>query len=93
MKNYTQLFALAVTFALFAVSAIAAPVNVNSATAEQIAEALKGIGERKAAAIVAYRQANGPFKSVQDLTAVRGIGDKTVESNKADIKLDASSDN
>ena len=73
--------------ALISSTAMAEPVNVNTASAEEIAQALTGIGEQKAQAIVSYREANGPFQSAQDLTAVKGIGDKTVEANKDDILL------
>lgn len=52
----------------------ASPVNLNTATAEQL-DALPGIGPATAAAILADRQANGPFRSVDDLGRVRGIGD------------------
>ena len=51
-----------------------APINVNTATAEQL-EALPGIGPTLAAAIVQERERNGPFRSVDDLTRVPGIGD------------------
>ena len=77
---------LLITTALLAQSAIAA-VNVNKADAAQIAEELKGIGLSKATAIVAYRTKNGPFKTVEQLTEVKGIGLKTVEKNRADILL------
>jgi competence protein ComEA len=52
-------------------------INLNTAD-ETTLTALKGIGEVKAKAIVDYRQSNGPFKSVEDLAKVKGIGDKTV---------------
>lgn len=65
----------------------AAPVNVNTASAQEIAEALKGVGPKKAEAIVDYRKANGPFKKVEDLTEVKGIGDKTLEANRQDIQI------
>ena len=62
-----------------ALAALAAPlllaaVNINSATAEEL-KALPGIGPSKAAAIVAYREQNGSFKSVDDLKNVKGIGE------------------
>lgn len=72
---------------MFAAFAFASPVNVNKASAPEIAEALSGIGLKKAEAIIKYREANGEFKSVQALTNVKGIGDKTVEKNKVDILL------
>jgi competence protein ComEA len=77
---------LLIAAAIFAQTAIAA-VNVNKANAEQIAEELKGIGISKASAIVAYREKNGPFKTVEQLTEVKGIGLKTVEKNRTEILL------
>jgi competence protein ComEA len=68
-------------------AAIAAPVDVNSASAQEIADALQGIGAKKAAAIVAYREQNGPFGAVEDLVNVPGIGPKLLENNKSDILL------
>ena len=65
--------------------ASATPVNINSATAEQIAEALSGIGISKAQAIVNYREAYGLFNSADEIVFVRGIGGSTFESNKDDI--------
>lgn len=50
-------------------------VNVNTATAEQLNE-LPGIGPAMAARIVEHRQKNGPFKKVEDLMNIRGIGEK-----------------
>lgn len=64
------------------------PVNVNTATAEEIAAALKGVGPAKAEAIVAYREANGPFVSVDQLTEVKGIGAATIEKNRSQILIE-----
>jgi len=77
---------LLITTAILAQSALAA-VNVNKAEAAEIAEELKGIGLSKATAIVAYRDQNGPFETLEQLTEVKGIGLKTVEKNRADILL------
>nr|MBA3493967.1 helix-hairpin-helix domain-containing protein [Gammaproteobacteria bacterium] len=44
-----------------------------------------GIGPAKAEAIVAYREKHGPFKSVDDLVMVQGIGEKTVEMNRESL--------
>lgn len=62
-------------------------VNINTASAEQLASNLKGVGLKKAQAIVEYRKAFGDFKSVNELTAVKGIGDKTLEKNFAKLGL------
>ncbi len=76
---------------LFSVWAWAvSPVNVNTADAEQISEALKGIGQSKAEAIVAYRDTNGAFKHVDELVNVKGIGIRTVDMNRKFILLDNS---
>jgi len=67
--------------------ALAGPVNVNTADAETIAAELKGVGLTKAKAIVEYRSKHGPFRSADDLSLVKGIGERTVEINRADIKV------
>lgn len=66
-------------------SLIAAPVNVNQADAETLSKALKGIGPKKAEAIVQYRKEHGEFKSLKDLENVKGIGGKTLKANEQDI--------
>ncbi len=62
-------------------------VNINTADAQTLADALVGVGLSRAEAIVAYRQANGEFRDAYELTAVKGIGDRTVERNEANIRL------
>lgn len=62
-------------------------VNINQANAAELAEALQGVGISRANAIVAWRQAHGPFKSVDDLANVKGIGAATIKRNKARILL------
>lgn len=78
---------LMILLSLCAANAIAAPVNVNTADAKTISEALSGIGLKKAEAIVKYRSEKGLFKTAGDLSNVAGIGEKTVEKNKNDILL------
>jgi competence protein ComEA len=65
-----------------------APLDLNRATAEQL-EALPGIGEVKAAAILAVRDANGGFQSVEELEAVRGIGPALAMKLKPLLKVDS----
>ena len=62
-------------------------VNINQASAEELADSLAGIGASKAEAIVAYREANGPFQSVEDITAVKGVGPALLEKNRARLAL------
>jgi competence protein ComEA len=62
-------------------------VNINTATAEEISEALKGIGPSKAQAIVAYRSTNGQFQHIDELVNVKGIGLRTIELNREYILL------
>ncbi|AEH33549.1 COME operon protein 1 [Vibrio anguillarum 775] len=62
-------------------------VNINQASAEEIATLLKGIGLKKAQAIVEYRQQNGDFKTKEDLSLVKGIGAVTVRQNAERIIL------
>lgn len=54
-------------------------VNINTATVEEL-KTLKGVGEKKAEAIIDYRKKNGSFKTKEDLMKVRGIGKKLFES-------------
>lgn len=62
-------------------------VNINTASADALAELLTGIGPKKAEAIVAYREANGPFKTVDDLLNVKGVGPATLDKNRDRISL------
>ena len=67
----------------------AGPIDINMADAAAL-QTLPGIGETKAAAIIAHREANGPFASVDDLQNVTGIGEKTLEKLKEHITVGAS---
>lgn len=62
-------------------------VDVNTADAETIAKVLVGVGQSKAEAIVAYREENGRFETLEDLALVRGIGDATIKRNEDRISL------
>ena len=74
-------FYLTLILLLFLATSAFAKVNINTADAKELAT-LPGIGQVKAEAIVTYRKEKGNFKSVNDLTAVKGIGDKVVEKIK-----------
>lgn len=88
MKTSKIVIAALTALALFGSAAQAgSPVNVNTATAAEIAAGLDGVGATKAEAIVAYRVANGPFADRDELVAVKGIGIATVDKNKAFILL------
>ena len=61
-------------------------VNINSATEGELT-GLKGIGSNKAQEIILYREAFGDFKRVEDLTLVKGIGDKTLAKNRHRLRV------
>ncbi len=82
---YSLLTAL---FLFSATIANAELVNINNADAETIAFHLKGIGEARANAIVAFREQNGLFRSIEEIQNVPGIGDKTFDNIKADLSVD-----
>ncbi|HEL1566620.1 TPA: helix-hairpin-helix domain-containing protein [Streptococcus suis] len=62
-------------------------VNLNTATEADL-QTISGIGAKRATDIIAYREANGGFKSVDDLNNVSGIGDKTMESIRPYVTVD-----
>ena len=86
-----RLITIAAAFALLAAPTLvlAGPVNVNTADAETISAELKGVGLAKAKAIIEYRKKHGPFRSADDLSLVKGIGERTVELNRDDIRVSA----
>ena len=85
MKSLSRLLPLAA--AIFPLLAWAGPVDVNTADAETISAELKGIGLSKANAIIEYRKKHGPFKNADELSLVKGIGERTVDMNRSDIRV------
>jgi competence protein ComEA len=83
----TSKYALALVSLVLPMFAFAGPVNVNTADAETLSVELKGVGLSKAKAIVEYRKKHGPFQSADDLSLVKGIGERTVEINRTDIQV------
>lgn len=67
--------------------ALAAPVDINSADASTLARELTGIGPDRAQAIVDYRKDHGPFRSVDELVKVKGVGKRIVEKNRANVLI------
>ena len=88
MKQNHRTLVQALVAALLPVAAWAGPVNVNTADASTLAQELDGIGPAKAQAIVEYRQKHGPFRTADELASVRGIGQRTIENNRVDIRTD-----
>jgi competence protein ComEA len=66
--------------------AMAGQVNINTADVQTL-ETVKGLGPKKAEAIVEYRKQHGPFKSVEDLTQVPGIKDLTLEKVRSQLTV------
>lgn len=66
----------------------AAPININSADVPTITSNLTDIGPVKATSIIEYRELNGPFKTAEDLLKVKGIGEKTLEKNRASLRFE-----
>ncbi len=76
-----------VTASLSQVFADTTAVNINTASAEALANALNGVGIAKAYRIVEYREAHGPFEAVDELIEVKGIGNALLTRNRDLIVL------
>lgn len=72
---------------LLGVTLTFATVNINSANVKEFTT-LKGVGTKKAEAIVSFRNTIKCFKSINELTKVKGIGKATISKNKNNLKLD-----
>lgn len=81
---------LSILLLLFAGFAFAGEtVNINVANAESLALAIKGVGQKRAEAIIEYREQFGPFRSVDELTQVQGIGDKLLEGSRHNLTVES----
>ena len=76
---------LALTLSAFV---YAEPVNINTADAQALSKNIKGVGLKKAQAIVAYREKNGAFNKIEDLKKVKGIGSKLLEKNSGSLLVE-----
>ena len=84
-----MLVALLLSLAMAGSALAAEKVNINTADAATLDRVLVNVGPSKAEAIVAYRKANGPFRSAEQLAEVKGIGLRTVEQNRERIVVSA----
>ena len=84
LKSVLLLLCLSLPLSVFAEPV----VNINTAAADQLVEVLQGVGPAKAKAIIDYREANGPFITVDELANVKGIGSATVAKNLQSIMVD-----
>jgi competence protein ComEA len=84
---------IALRFIILAMLCVATPafsgsqVDINSADAKTLAQSLDGVGLVKAEAIVAYRNAHGPFETLEDLAKVEGLGPRVIEENREMIVI------
>ena len=86
MKKLSQLF-VAVALLFGSHFALAEVVNINTADAQMLSANIIGVGEKKALAIVKFREEHGPFKSVDEMTQVKGIGLKLVDNNRENLTI------
>jgi competence ComEA-like helix-hairpin-helix protein len=88
-KHITAFLAAAtLAFGLAGTAVAAAPVNINKASAEEIADSLSGVGIKKAREIVSFRDKHGPFKSAEQLEDVKGHRrEDGREESSANIRL------
>lgn len=83
-RNVLLGFILLLSFATYAEN-----IDINTADVKALAKNIKGIGDKKAQAIVDYRTEHGNFTAVEELTKVKGIGKKIVDKNKASLFVKA----
>jgi competence protein ComEA len=81
-----KLLLIIATLAAFSFSQAWAAIDINTATAAQL-ETVSGIGPKKAEAIVEYRKKNGPFKSVDDLDKVKGLGKASIDKMRSELTV------
>jgi len=74
-------------FLALSFNVLAEPVDINSADAHALATNINGVGAKKAAEIVSYREKYGAFKSVDELENIKGIGPKLIEKNRTNLLI------
>jgi competence protein ComEA len=78
---------LLISLSAFVTATLAGPININTADAATLSRELKGIGMKRAEAIVEYRRKFGPFKSAEELALVKGIGPAAIQKNRDFIRI------
>ena len=88
--RHQSLWALALGLCMFMAGSLvwAGQVNINTADAATLSRELKGIGMKRALAIVDYRTKHGPFKSPDELSLVKGIGPSALAKNRELIRIE-----
>ena len=89
LKRFALCSALALSLGTAVVAGATEAININTASAEVLAQTIEGVGPTKAAQIVAYRDQHGPFEAVEDLVMVRGIGQSILEGNRHLLSVQA----
>lgn len=79
---------LALVLLLPLAASAASPVNINTADKETLITAISGVGEKKAEAIIEYREQHGPFKSVDEITKIKGIGQGILDKNRENLSVE-----
>ena len=88
-KHLVSAFVLGLSSVVFAADP-PGPIDINTASAEALAEVIHGVGLKRARAIVLHREEHGAFASVDQLAQVRGISTKTIERNRDRLTAGAS---
>jgi len=81
MKLFNSLL-LTLLLSLPIIAFSADSININTADKEALMSVIKGVGDKKAEAIISYRKENGPFKSIDELTNIKGIGQGTIDKHR-----------
>ncbi len=84
---FKKLF-IGLSLLLISLVSIAQPLNSNTAKADEIAQVMIGVGPAKAEAIIKDRKERGDFKTLDDMTRVKGIGLATIAKNRDNISIE-----
>jgi len=88
IRTYVSRFLCVFCLAFLPLSLSAAiPLDINIATASEFSAVMSGVGLKKAEAIIAYRELNGRFDSIGELSNVKGIGSKLIARNESVIQV------